>query len=159
MPVLYLVPALRRRLRAGAEAREEQLVGALLERAPPEVRWELAETLRGLAAVYGIEIRGGDWPANARPNIRLRGRRVVADDPAIAIPAELPATLAKLQVESWEAYRSGPVGCFRFRPLGASHVASLFPPMRYTRGLNDEEAALTLEVWRMSAKLVGLSSP
>jgi hypothetical protein len=158
VPLLYLVPALRRRLRAGAEAREEQLVGALLERAPAGVRWELAETVRSLAAVYGIEIRGGDWPANARPNVRLRGRRIVADDPTLQIPAELPATLARLQVESWDAYRSGPVGCFRFRPLGATHVASLFPPMRYTRGLNDEEAELTLQIWQMSAELVGLAS-
>lgn len=134
------------------------MVGALLGRAPNAVRWGLAETVRGLAAVYGVEIRGGDWPAGLHPNLRLRGRRIVSDVPSLEAPAELPALLAELHVESWEAHRSELTACFRFRPLGASHVASLFPPMRYTRGLNAEEATLTLEVWRLSAELVGLVS-
>ena len=135
------------------------MVGDLAGRAPNAVRWGLAETVRGLAAVYGIEIRGGDWPANLRPNLRLRGRRIVSDVPSLEAPVELAAVLAELQVEAWEAHRSERAACFRFRPLGASHVASLFPPMRYTRGLNAEEATLALEVWRLSAELVGLAAP
>lgn len=135
------------------------MVGDLLERAPNGVRWGLAETVRGLAAVYGIEIRGGEWPAGLHPNLRLRGRRIVTDVPSLEAPAQLEALLAELHVESWEGHRGERTGCFRFRPLGASHVASLFPPMRYTRGLNAEEASLTLEIWRLSAELVGLKAP
>lgn len=135
------------------------MAGALAPTAPAGVRWRLTEDVRGFAGVYGIEISDGHWPDGAAPTIRLKGARLVSSDPALAPPPELLAVLRALDVESWEALASDRGRAYRFRPLGATFVAGIFPPMRYTRGLNAEEAELTLRICRLSAKLVGLPTP
>lgn len=134
------------------------MAGGLPRTGLPGDCWQLCETARSLAVVYGLELRGGEWPPDVPADVRLHGSRVVADDPATIVPPGLPQALRQLQVESWEAVRpaDGSAGAFRFRPLGTTHVVSLFPPMRYTRGLNREETELAVEIWRLSAVLVAL---
>jgi hypothetical protein len=153
VPVLYVAPGLRRRLRAAADGKLDHLAGALVGRAPTDVEWRLTETLRGLAVVYGLEVSSGSWPPAARPALRLHRGRIVGAA-ADHVPVELVQALMDLQVETWEALLPPEPPAFRFTPLGACHVVSIFPPMRYTRGLNDEEARLVLEVVDLSSRIV-----
>lgn len=153
MPVLYVAPGLRRRLRAAAERKLDHLAGALAGRANNNVQWRLSETLRGFAVVYGLEISSGAWPHGAEPALRLH-RRTIVGVPPDHVPDDLVQTLNELHVERWEALLPPHPPTFRFAPLGACHVVSLFPPMRYTRGLNEEEARLTLEVVHLSSRLL-----
>lgn len=152
MPALYVSSVLRHRFRARAEARLDDMAGAFARQAPAGVGWRLSETLRGLAAVHGIEVHAGEWPEGAKPTLRLRRRRIERTDGAPPPGADaLAERLRELQVESWEAVD----GAYRFRPMGATYVASIFPPMRYSRGLDEDEARLAREVCRLSSELVG----
>lgn len=159
MPVLYL-GAVRRRLRTVAAARVDRMAGALADGAPAagaDLRWRLTEDVRGFAAVYGIEIYGGHWPPGAVPAFEMRRGKLVAGGRRIRAAA-LSEALDILGVESWQGIDVPPAPGFRFRPLGATFVTSIFPPMQYTRGLSAEEARLAVEVSRLSAELLGLRS-
>jgi hypothetical protein len=132
------------------------MAGALAAAAPPGVGWRLTEAMRGLAAVYGVEVHGGEWPDGAPPTLRLERRGIVAHGgEAPPAPDRLVDRLRELQVESWEALHRPDARAFRFRPLGATHVLSIFPPMRYTRGLDEDEARLVAEVCTLSTEAVG----
>lgn len=158
MPLFYL-PPIRRRLRYSAALKADRMAGALAtNRRAKElgITWRVVGRTRGFAAVYGVEICGGVWPADARPTLRLHGRAVVDEHRHKVETDELLKAMAEIDVESWEAVTE-PQAAFRFRPYGAMFVVGLVPPSRYTRGLSEEEANAAVRIWEASSRLLRLS--